>query len=118
SGIDLVIENGRVIDGTGAAWFYGDVAISGDRIVSVAPRGTLKNLAAKQRIDATGMVVSPGFIDIQSGSTNAFIRGDSRVVGKVTQGVTTEIFGEGSTPAPLSPEMFQRAMSGLNPADT
>ena len=115
---DLVIENGRVIDGTGAAWFYGDVGITGDRISVVTTRGLLRGARARQRIDATGMVVAPGFIDIQSGSTNAFLRGDSRVVGKVTQGVTTEVFGEGGTPAPLSTDMLQRSMAALDPADT
>ena len=115
---DLVIENGRVIDGTGAAWFYGDVGITGDRISVVTTRGLLHGARARQRIDATGMVVAPGFIDIQSGSTNAFLRGDSRVVGKVTQGVTTEVFGEGGTPAPLSTDMLQRSMAALDPADT
>ena len=117
-GFDVIIENGRVVDGTGAAWFYGDVAITGDRIAAISPRGTLKNAIAMRRLDATGMVVSPGFIDIQSGSTNAFLVGDSRVVSKVTQGVTTEIFGEGSTPAPLNAEMLGRSMAALNPADT
>ena len=115
---DLVIENGRVIDGTGAAWFYGDVGITGDRISVVTTRGLLRGARARERIDATGMVVAPGFIDIQSGSTNAFLRGDSRVVGKVTQGVTTEVFGEGGTPAPLSADMLQRSMAALDPADT
>jgi N-acyl-D-amino-acid deacylase len=115
---DVVIENGRVVDGTGAAWFYGDIGITGDRISRIAPRGTLSAIRARQRIDAAGMVVAPGFIDIQSGSTNAFLRGDSRVVGKVTQGITTEIFGEGGTPAPLSTDMFARATAGLGPADS
>jgi N-acyl-D-amino-acid deacylase len=115
---DVIIENGRVVDGTGAAWFYGDVAISRDRIVAVAPRGTLRVATAQQRIDATGMVVAPGFIDIQSGSTSAFLTGDSRVVSKVMQGVTTEVFGENSTPAPLNAEMLARRISGLEPGDT
>ena len=117
-GFDVIIENGRVIDGTGAAWSYADVAIAGDRIAAVAPRGMLRSATAKRRLDATGMVVSPGFIDIQSGSTNAFIRGDARVIGKVTQGVTTEVFGEGSTPAPLSAEMLARSTAALAPADS
>ncbi len=115
---DVIIENGRVVDGTGAAWFYGDVGITGDRIGRIAPRGTLTTAKARQRIDATGMVVAPGFIDIQSGSTNAFLRDDSRVVGKVTQGITTEIFGEGGTPAPLSAAMLARSTAALAPTDS
>ena len=115
---DIIIENGRVVDGTGAAWFYGDVGITGQRISAVTPRGMLRNANARQRLDAANMVVAPGFIDIQSGSTNAFLRGDSRVVGKVTQGVTTEVFGEGGTPAPLSSDMLQRSTAALDPTDS
>ena len=96
---DLVLENGHVVDGTGAAWFLGDVAIAGDRIARVGAAGSLKRLRAKQRLDVRGLVVAPGFIDIQSGT--GFL-GDSRSVSKVTQGVTTEILGEGGTPAPTN----------------
>lgn len=99
---DVVIENGRIVDGTGAAWFYGDVAIRGERIARVVPRGLLRGAAAARRIDASGMVVSPGFIDIQGQTVNALMAGDGRVVSKLTQGVTTEILGEGDTPAPVS----------------
>jgi dihydroorotase/N-acyl-D-amino-acid deacylase len=103
-GYDVVIENGRIIDGTGAAWFYGDVGVVGDRIARIAPPGTLRSATAKQRIDAHGLVVAPGFIDIQSGSYGDFIgNGDGRSVSKITQGITTEIMGEGGTPAPLNP---------------
>src|SRR3712207_246448 len=96
---DLVIENGRVVDGTGAAWFYGDVAIRSDRIARVARRGTLRNAPARSRLDAAGLVVAPGFIDIHSGS--GMLR-DGRSVSKVTQGITTEIAGEGFTPGPAN----------------
>jgi len=82
---DLVITNGRIVDGTGAAWYYGDIGVRGDR---------------RERIDASGLVVAPGFIDIQSHSRGNFLDGgDGRVVSKITQGVTTEIMGEGSTNA-------------------
>lgn len=97
---DVIISNGRVVDGTGAAWFYGDIAIRQDRIARIAPRGVLRDADARQRIDANGMVVAPGFIDIQSHSRGSFLgRGDGRVVSKVTMGITTEIMGEGGTNA-------------------
>jgi N-acyl-D-amino-acid deacylase len=97
---DVVIAGGRVIDGTGNAWFYGDVGVSGDRITWVGPAGSLGKAKAGQRIDARGMVVAPGFIDIQSGSYDNFLVGDGRSLSKVTQGITTEIMGEAYTPAP------------------
>ncbi|HEX9611365.1 MAG TPA: D-aminoacylase [Gemmatimonadales bacterium] len=99
---DVVIEGGRVVDGTGNAWFLADVAIKGDRIARVAAPGTLRRLRARARVDARGLVVAPGFIDIQSHSREALLSRDGRVVSKVTQGVTTEIMGEGWTNAPVN----------------
>jgi dihydroorotase/N-acyl-D-amino-acid deacylase len=115
---DLVIENGRVVDGTGAAWFFGDVAVRGDRIVRIAPRGVLAGTPATARVDATGLVVAPGFIDIQGHSGSLLLSGDSRVVGKISQGVTTEILGEGSTPAPLNPARLAETLQGAESVDT
>ncbi len=100
SAYDLVIANGRIVDGAGNAWFYGDVAIRGDRIVKIVRRGSQAPITARRRIDATGMVVAPGFIDIQAGGN--YVSGDGRDVSKVTQGITTEIFGEAYTGAPIS----------------
>jgi N-acyl-D-amino-acid deacylase len=97
---DTLITGGRVIDGTGNPWFYGDVAIAGERIVAVAPPGRLDAANARAVIDAAGMIVSPGFIDIQSHSILPFFT-DTRSLSKVTQGVTTEIMGEAWTPAPF-----------------
>ena len=99
---DVIITGGRIVDGAGNPWFYGDVGIRGDRIARIAPRGVLASAEAKRRVDATGLVVAPGFIDIQSHSRNAFLTGDGRVVSKVMQGVTTEILGEGTTNAPAN----------------
>ncbi len=100
--MDVIIENGRVVDGTGAGWFYGDVGIRGDRIAAIAPAGVLANSEAEVRIDASGKVVSPGFIDIQSHARGALLNGDGRLLGKITQGITTEIMGEGWTNAPAN----------------
>ena len=101
--LDVVIENGRIVDGTGAAWFYGDLGIRGDRIVAVTPRGMLHDAQTKSRVDATNMIVAPGFIDIQDQSGGQLLLGDGRQLGKITQGVTTGILGEGTTPAPRNP---------------
>jgi dihydroorotase/N-acyl-D-amino-acid deacylase len=99
---DVVITNGRIIDGTGNAWFYGDLAIRSDKIVRITRQGQLRTAQAKQRIDAKNMVVSPGFIDIQGQSRGALLDGDGRLISKITQGITTEIMGEGGTNAPAN----------------
>jgi N-acyl-D-amino-acid deacylase len=103
---DVIIENGRIIDGTGAAWFYGDVALRGDRIAAIAPRGTFRSARARERVDATGHVVSPGFIDIQAHSIGHYMRGDGRAISMVTQGITTAIHGEGSSLGPTNDKIL------------
>ncbi|MCX5767101.1 MAG: D-aminoacylase [Gemmatimonadetes bacterium] len=107
---DLVIANGRIVDGAGNAWFYGDVAIRGDHIAKIVRRGSAERLVARRSIDATGLVVAPGFIDIQAGGN--YVSGDGRDVSKVTQGITTEIFGEAYTGAPIS----ERSLENSSPA--
>jgi dihydroorotase/N-acyl-D-amino-acid deacylase len=99
---DVVISNGRVVDGTGSAWFWGDVAISDGRIARVAPRGVLATAAAATHVDAHGLVIAPGFIDIQAQSVENFMVGDGKALSMVTQGITTAILGEGDTPAPVN----------------
>ncbi|HEX9109711.1 MAG TPA: hypothetical protein VF832_20855, partial [Longimicrobiales bacterium] len=108
-GYDVVIANGRIVDGTGDPWFYGDVAIAGDRIVRITPAGLLRDAPARRRIDARGLVVAPGVIDIQAQSYSPLLFGDSRVVSMITQGVTTMILGEGDTPAPANERLIQAA---------
>ncbi len=94
-----LIANGRLVDGSGNPWFYGDLLLSGDRIEAVLSRGQSAGVDAR-RVDATDMVVSPGFIDIQSHSIIPLMV-DGRCLSKITQGVTTEIMGEAWTPAPF-----------------
>jgi len=95
---DLIIMNGRIVDGTGNPWFYGDVAIRGDRIIKV---GRVATARARRRIDARRMIVAPGFIDMLGQSEfNLLI--DPRAESKVFQGITTEVTGEGGSPAPLN----------------
>jgi dihydroorotase/N-acyl-D-amino-acid deacylase len=109
-GFDVLIRGAKVIDGSGNPWFYGDVALAGGRIAVVAPAGQLDAATAGEVVDAAGMVVCPGFIDIQSHSLIPFFT-DGRSVSKVTQGVTTEILGEGWTPAPHGGRI-ERALAG------
>ena len=97
---DIVIGNGKVVDGSGNPYFYGDIGIRGDRIAAVREAGALRNARTSRYVDATGLVVAPGFIDIQAHSWDALLWRDGRVLSKVTQGVTTEILGEATTPAP------------------
>lgn len=107
---DLVITGGKIVDGAGNPWFYGDVGIRDGRLARVTPAGLLRDAAAKRRIDARGLVVAPGAIDIQAQSYMPLLTGDSRVVSMITQGVTTMILGEGDTPAPASSKSIDAAM--------
>ncbi len=98
---DLLLVGGRLVDGTGNAWRYADVGIAGDRITAVAPAGRLDRARALQVVDVTGLVVAPGFIDLNGQSDGAYLT-DGSALSKIFQGVTTEIMGESNTPAPLN----------------
>ncbi len=98
---DVLITNGRVVDGTGAPWYRADLGITGDRITAI---GRLDGRDAKTRIDAANLVVAPGFIDML-GQSEFNILVDPRAASKITQGITTEITGEHQSIAPLSEAM-------------
>jgi dihydroorotase/N-acyl-D-amino-acid deacylase len=97
---DIVIAGGTIVDGSGAPGFAGDIGVRGGRLATIGAPGSLREANTEVRIDATGHVVAPGFMDIQSQSRWAFLWGDGRSIGKISQGITTEIMGEGTTDAP------------------
>ncbi|HEX7253373.1 MAG TPA: D-aminoacylase [Thermoanaerobaculia bacterium] len=99
---DFLLRNGRVVDGTGAPWFVGDVAVRGGRVVAV---GKLEASRARRVIDVSGLVVAPGFIDLL-GQSEYFVLVDSRAASKITQGITTEVTGEGDSIAPLDDRLI------------
>jgi N-acyl-D-amino-acid deacylase len=102
---DVIIANGRIVDGTGAPWFKGDVGIVGDRIMAI---GALNGATAATRIDAANLVVSPGFIDLL-GQSEFNVLVDGRAASKILQGVTTEVTGEGTSIAPVNDRLILEA---------
>jgi len=102
---DVIIRNGRVVDGTGSPWFRGDVGIVGDRIAAV---GHLAGATAATTVDANDFVVAPGFIDLL-GQSEFNVLVDARAASKIMQGVTTEVTGEGSSIAPVNDRMIAEA---------
>ena len=95
---DLIIRNGHVIDGTGSPWYGADIAIQDGRIAAI---GRLDSTTAKRTIDAAGMVVTPGFIDMLGQSEGTMLV-NPHLPSKIYQGITTEITGEGGSAAPLT----------------
>jgi dihydroorotase/N-acyl-D-amino-acid deacylase len=106
---DVLITGGRIVDGTGAPWYSGDVGITGDRIVAI---GQLSGRNAGTRIDATNLVVAPGFIDML-GQSEFNVLVDPRAASKITQGITTEITGEHQSIAPMNDAMAAARQSEL-----
>lgn len=100
---DVIFASGRVVDGTGANWFRADVGIRGDRIAAV---GDLGSATTERRIDASRLVVAPGFIDMM-GWSEYYALVDGRVASKITQGITTEVTGEGVSIAPQNDRMIE-----------
>jgi N-acyl-D-amino-acid deacylase len=100
---DMIFAGGRVVDGTGAPWFRADVGVIGDRIAAI---GDLAKARAVRRIDASRLVIAPGFIDMM-GQSEYRLLVDNRAASKITQGITTEITGEGSSIAPLDQRMIE-----------
>jgi N-acyl-D-amino-acid deacylase len=103
---DVLIKGGTVYDGTGGKPLRADVAIRGDRIIAI---GNLKNAHANLIVDASGLAVAPGFINMLSHSEVSLIA-DGRSMSEIKQGVTTQIFGEGSM-GPLTEEMKRRRVA-------
>ena len=95
---DVVITNGHIIDGTGSPWYSGDVGVRDGRVAAI---GKLSDSARTRTIDAKGMVVAPGFIDML-GQSELTILVEPRLPSKIYQGITTEITGEGESAAPLN----------------
>jgi N-acyl-D-amino-acid deacylase len=95
---DVVVRNGHIVDGTGSPWYAGDVGIRAGKIAAL---GHLEGAPARRSIDAHGMVVAPGFIDML-GQSELTILVDPRLPSKIFQGITTEITGEGGSIAPLT----------------
>ncbi|HRW09221.1 MAG TPA: D-aminoacylase [Caldilineaceae bacterium] len=104
-----LIQHAKIIDGSGNPWFYGDVALQDDCIAAIAAPNQIAADQAAEVVDATGMVVCPGFIDILSHSILPLMV-DGRCLSKITQGVTTEIMGEGWTPGPINEKIDTRSM--------
>src|SRR5207253_3237444 len=98
---DVLLRGGWIVDGSGNPRYRGDVAIAGDRVAGL---GFLDGTAARETLDVRGLVVAPGFIDMM-GQSEINVLIDNRVLSKVTQGVTTEVTGEGGSVAPLTDQL-------------
>ena len=103
---DLLIRNGKIVDGTGNPWFYGDVAVKADRIAAIGQISA----KAKRVIDAQGLVVAPGFIDMHSHSDWVLLE-DGDAQSKIRQGVTTEVIGESSSAGPFKGKLEPRKLA-------
>jgi N-acyl-D-amino-acid deacylase len=108
---DLILRGGDIIDGSGSPRRRADVGVRGDAIVTI---GDLHGKTAREVLDATGQVVTPGFIDLLGNSQSAVLI-DPKLEGKIRQGVTTEVTGEGHSPGPID-EAMRAEMERTKPA--
>ena len=102
---DLVIRNGRIVDGSGAPWFRGDIAINNGKIAKI---GRLSEADGKRSINAKGLIVSPGFIDMMGQTATPFLTDSKAGNNLLAQGITTILAGEGGSAAPLHPDDAKR----------
>src|SRR3954471_15144013 len=113
AGYDVLIRNGRIIDGTGSPWYRGDLAVRGDAIARIAPR---IEAPAARVIDATGKVVAPGFIDLHTHARRGIFQVPT-ADNYVRQGVTTIMEGpDGSSPLPIKPFLDRVAATRITPS--
>ena len=98
-GFDIVLEGGQIIDGSGAPWYLGDVGIRDGKIVAV---GNLGKVQAEERVQVSGLVVAPGFVDMMGQTAVPFLTDPEAALNLLTQGITTINAGEGHSPAPLN----------------
>ncbi len=103
---DVILRNGTIYDGTGSTPYTGDLAIDGDRIVAV---GDVSNAKGRAELDLQGLAVAPGFINMLSWAVDTLIE-DGRSQSDIRQGVTLEIFGEGSSEGPLNERMKEETI--------
>src|SRR5262245_19635099 len=104
--LDLVIRGGRIVDGTGAPWYRADVGIAAGKIAKI---GQIDAATARRTIDATDLIVAPGFIDMMGQTATPMLRDGKAAINLLTQGITTINAGEGVSAAPLSDDDARQA---------
>ncbi|MBD3919246.1 D-aminoacylase [Paenibacillus sp. PR3] len=111
---ELIVRNAKVVDGTGSPWYYADLGIKGDRIERI---GRLSGASADEILDASGLIVTPGFIDMHSHS-DLFVLAFGTIPAKLRQGITTELLGQdGISAAPLPADYIDRWKGNLSGLD-
>ncbi len=101
-----MLKGARIIDGTGAPWYLGDVAVRQGRVAAI---GRLDTLSADRVVDVTGLYIAPGFIDMMGQTGAPFLKNPRAADNLLTQGITTLNAGEGDSDAPRSPLAGQAA---------